>query len=456
MNIKKFLKKLHEDERSSADPTRLVAKAARQFRKHVHSAGMESEHLLITPQNAVGVSNECGDYYFHRDLIADMSPDAQVTLLRRIRRSVHNMFMVDQQQHSVDEALDAWAKDHNPDDGPQPLPPYPETDPGHITLTDLENAGISQKILGRGTGYALKHMKELTAALKRAPGFEDMIVIGEDLMAADIMMQLRAQAAVMPSVPTGNDADNLKQLRASAASMPPSVLQLYRDLEIPFIGNVPSNRPGGSSNIGNGSIRFNGEAENDNALFNTRFVAAHELCHALIGHDFINNRYRHTHESSFAIPEAIAEAAHEFKQRMEKVIQNDPEILGQWQQQQGNRPQFFSELQEALSYLQQHHQNDRNKENYEKMKLGWDYELVCNYFALRSASFAREPEAMRFLSPKMSDLCDTLEKSIHLQQETIRDIKRYYDNPERDAMFSVILKERPSLGLPDPTQARQI
>ena len=105
MSIEKFIKKLHEDERSSADPISLINKATRQFRKRVHSAAMESEHLLITPQNAVGVSNECGDYYFHRDLIADMSPDAQVTLLRRIRRSVHNMFMVDQQQHSIDEAL---------------------------------------------------------------------------------------------------------------------------------------------------------------------------------------------------------------------------------------------------------------------------------------------------------------------------------------------------------------
>jgi hypothetical protein len=358
MDIKKFIRKLHEDERSSADPVRLVAKATERLRTYNHSGGMESEYLLITPENAVGIRNDCGDYYFHRNLITDLSPDAQEVLLRRVRRSVHNMFMVDQQQHSVEEALAAWDKEHSPDVGPQPLPPYPQTDPAHITLTDLEDAGISQKILGRGAGFAQKHMTALTAALKRPPTFEDIIVIGEDLMAVELMSQLRAQAAIMPSVPTGNEQDNRKQLRASAASMPSHVLQLYRELEIPFIGNVPSDKADGASHISNGSIRFNGEGEAGNTLFTPHFVASHELGHALIGHDFVNSRYRYSHDTSYAVPPVIAEAADEFRQRMEKIIQNDAGINAEWREAQGNRMQFFTELQGALTYLQQHHHQD--------------------------------------------------------------------------------------------------
>ncbi len=443
MTLKKFFTGLHQDERSGPHPIAMALQLSQKIRTRNNSAGMDEDHLLLTPGNSICTTLRGQNYYFHYALaIPTASDEQQLTLLRRCRRALHNMRMIDQQRHSVKHSIEDWTKA-----GGTGKPEYPTDHSDSFYLADGDEAGMSAMILARGVEFSHAHEQELTTLLKRELEFTDYLRIGEDVMALELVDHVRKTAAGHAAQPDDAEKAALLRLREAAKAMPLDALRLYRELEIPFVTHDPTLTSAGLSYIHNGSISFDANKERPD-IFTPSFIAAHELCHALIGHDFTNNRYRHTQDNQYSVPQEIAQAAEEFKTRAEAILTKDPAIVKQWCNEQYHRTQLFDDIRDTLELLTEHHQNDENKTAYEQNGHSWDYELVCNYFALRQSLFAHEPEAMAFVSPKMAKLCEKLEMNTHVQQEQLRKINSYYDNPERDAVFALIQRETPHIKLP--------
>jgi hypothetical protein len=424
----------------------MVASLSRRIRSHNNSNGMEEDRLLLTQANSVTIELEGHEYFFHRKLALPSATDEeQLTLLRRCRRAVHNQRMLDQQRHMINSALSESASN---EDGKRPQYPTQYKDSFHIV--DGSEAGISQDMLVMGIQFIHAHETEVKQILKRDWDMPDAIAIGEDLAALDVIKQLREKALAPAEYIPEEEIIANKRLKKSATSLPLDSLRLYRALEIPFVITDPAQQSKGLSYTHSGSISFN---QYDQTL-DHRFIAAHELAHALLGHDFVNNRYILQQTTEYAVPAHIGEAAKEFSARAQAIVNNDPDIRKEWSQKMKLRTQLFDDVRDVLTQLQTAHQNDANESAYESRGHAWDYELICNYFALRHANFANEPELMEFLSPKAAALCDGLEKSSKLQEHQLREINRYYDNPERDALFELVQKENPEVTLPACARSR--
>ncbi len=414
------------------------------------SRGLYDDKLLLTDANALRIKGISGHYYaFHRDLAAeDASPQDQQTLLRRVRRAVYNTQLADQQLQNVSAMLDEW-KSNNP---PGSKHPFYEKNPEGLRAIEIENLrsdSESIEMLFQGLEFAWDHEAEIKAILKRNFTMDDAFIIGQELTALSWIEELREQAAHPVLIDKQAEDKAIYQLRQNAKVMPLETQELYRQLEIPLVLEKPLGRGSGRATVANGSFSVTpAEKRQVGYAFDHRYIAGHELCHQLMGHDFEYGAFRNHHSNKFAAPPDIAAAAQEYQGRMDRIIARDPEIIKEWKESYGGDMQVFDHLHDTLTALKGRSQNERSKKYYAEKGFGWEYEQISNYFGMRQAVFTDAPETMWFVSPKAYMLCDRLEENTHLQQEQIREINNYYSNPERDAIFALIQRDNPQISMP--------
>ncbi len=412
--------------------------------------GLYDDKLLLTEANTLQIEGfRKTHYYFHRDLAAqDASPEEQQTLLRRVRRAIYSDQLGNQQNQNINATLDDW-ESKNPPDIKHPFYKMHPEGISAMSIDTLREDSPSVEMLFQGLEFIKKHEAEVKAILKRNYTMDDAFMIGQDIKALAWIEELRNKAEQPRQIDQEADKKGLGLLRQGVRVMPAQMQELYRKLEIPFAFQNPKPSQMGISFNVNGGIRV---TPSDKKIvgdpINYRFIAGHELCHQLMGHDFVRDGFRYHHSNDFSPPTDIAEAAKEFQTRMDRLIARDPAIIKEWQESYGGNLDVLGTVRFTLLTLKDKHQNNSLKVQYESRGHGWAYEQVCNYFGLRQAVFEDKPDIMKFLSPKAAALCDKMVEGTKLQQEQIRDINNYYSNPERDALFALVQADNPLITLP--------
>lgn len=413
MKFTDLMQRLYQDQRGGDfNPEKFARHIKRGF---LGESFMVDEKLLIPRADAIPLQLD-HIHYFHRDIVLPNATETdQLKLLRRVRRAIHTEVMCDQQ--NID----------------------PASQEGDFIFVQGRKT-IGQNAFCAGLNFYSNNQTEIEKALGHPPEPHEIVMIGEDVLARDAVSELRQSASNLPT----QDKENVRDpestlLRKATRALEPEALDLYLTLEIPIIWNDREENPHPHSQINSGAFTIADGAP----PWTSAYIAAHELCHAMIGHDFTAGKVRLSHDLGSQVPERFALASAELNERMQKIVSDDYGIYDEYNKDVQAGERLYRMLQDHIRKWQSF--SEQHRENY---KTHYVYEDVCNYYAMRQAVFANEPALMRLVSPKMAELCDELEQETSRSLLVAKHQKNYFDNPMRNKIFALIQKDDPVIKFP--------